>query len=72
MRNVWIIAPDQQRVEIATESGDEDAELRPTIDYIIEYSDPNEPPPDAAEAQADDDDGEPDGELMIDPFGRVD
>ncbi|MCO5177338.1 MAG: hypothetical protein M9890_10255 [Thermomicrobiales bacterium] len=68
MRNVWIIAPDQQRVEIATESGDEDAELRPTIDYIIDYSDPNEPPPDVPEAQ---DDGEPEDELMIDPSGRA-
>jgi len=70
MRNIWIITPDQQRAELAAESSELDAELRPTIDYVIEYSDPDDPPTDATEAQ--DADGEPGGELMVDPSERVD
>lgn len=59
MRHVWIIAPDQERVELVTESGDEDAELRPTIDLIVTYADPAEFEPPAhdkalpADGQAD-------------------
>lgn len=54
MRHVWIIAPDQERVELVTESGDEDAQLRPTIDLIVTYADPAEfePPDDRVDAQA--------------------
>ncbi len=42
MRHVWTIAPDQERVELVRESGDEDAALRPTIDLIVTYADPGE------------------------------
>ncbi len=52
MRHVWVIAPDQERVELVTESGDEDAELRPTIDLIVTYADPADlAPPGRDDAQ---------------------
>lgn len=42
LRRSWIIVPDQERVELVSESGDEDATLRPTIDLIVTYTDPHD------------------------------
>lgn len=42
MRYAWMIAPDQERVQLVSENGDEEAELRPTIDLIITYADPSD------------------------------
>lgn len=42
MRYIWTVAPDQERVQFVSD-GSEDAELEPTIDFIITYDDPGLP-----------------------------
>ncbi|HAX24491.1 MAG TPA: hypothetical protein PK593_02190 [Thermomicrobiales bacterium] len=56
MRYIWTVAPDQERVQLVTENGDEDAELRPTIDFIVTFADPadfDQPERDEADSAVD-------------------